>query len=57
MIKRFLIILTCLLFVTRCSENKIEYKFKYKENYNFSKFETNKINDLTIIFNIKNKVK
>ena len=57
MIKRFLIILTCLLFVIGYGEKKIEYTFKDKENYNFSKFETNKINDLTIIFNIKTKVK
>ena len=28
-----------------------------KENYNFIKFETNKINDLTSIFNIKTKGK
>ena len=56
MIKRFLIILTCLLFVTGCGE-KIEYTFKDKENYNFIKFETNKINDLTSIFNIKTKGK
>ena len=57
MIKRFLIILTCLLFVTGCGEKKIEYTFKDKENYNFIKFETNKINDLTSIFNIKTKGK
>ena len=138
MIKKFLIILTCLLFVTGCGEKKIEHTFKdnenyklnveinndrytirqfdnnnsyvkhgdeeyyifdnklykdnhkkekinenlpkdfykikqffeqkfkiiekgqdliNKENYNFIKFETNKINDLTSIFNIKTKGK
>ena len=36
MIKRFLIILTCLLFVTGCGEKKIEHTFKDKENYKLS---------------------
>ena len=31
MIKKFLIILTCLLFVTGCGEKKIEYTFKEKK--------------------------
>ena len=34
MIKRFLIILTCLLFVTGCGEKKIEYTFKEKKIIN-----------------------
>ena len=36
MIKRFLIILTCLLFFTGCGEKKIEHTFKDNENYKLS---------------------